>query len=105
MRCIKRVAYYIHLAAASYPWVGPPGKCGWVEGSDNWMMVTILHLSVAPNPLMDPPLLHQPKTAAAYHVVSFATFQGREWWRKGETLIKKSSYSGRGPSRHLKIVT
>ena len=28
----KRVAYYIHLAAAPNPWVGSPGKCGPMVG-------------------------------------------------------------------------
>ena len=47
-----------YLLGALNPWVGSPrivGTAGWVEPSDKWMMVrmvTITHLSVAPNHLV-----------------------------------------------------
>ena len=38
-------------------------------------MVTIIHLSQAPNPKVGPPSLHRPRTAPIYTLVPFDPFQ------------------------------
>ena len=99
---LMAIIYQQPLTLECVPWI--VWTTGWVEPSDMWMMITILtiiYLSVTPNPLMGPPTLHQPRTAAALDE-TFAPFQGREGG--GGILNKKSIYSGRGTKRNWKVL-
>ena len=64
------------------------GPVGQTTGPD---LETIIHLSEALNPKVDPSRLHQPRTAPTYTIVSFDPFQ------LGGVGGQKS-YSGRVPA-------
>ena len=47
---------------------------GLMEPGDKWMIVTIIHLTEAPNPVVGPPTLCQPIIAPDYTFVSLFHF-------------------------------
>ena len=113
-----RVVTFIHLTSAPNPMVGPRQlwTAGWVEPCDKWVMVTILtilwwwpysqqpkmlrmvtiiHLSEAPNPRIGHPTLHQPRKGPPYTIASFVPFL------KGEGGGGQKSLPGRVPRIHM----
>ena len=54
--------------SSSYPLMGPPCSCGWVEPSDKWRMVTILTV------------IHLSTFSRAWYIITEQSSSILEWW-------------------------